>query len=459
MKKRRLNLYGKIFLVVLGIGIILFGYGIGYLIKESRDEINIIKNDKNYTMRISYPQFHNNSLDKIMEDFINENKNEFLNTVEKYKKEEENFKYEFSTDYYVSEYKNLRFIHSIIYAYTGGSHHTRVDKTISYNVETKELVNLDSFFKDKSYLERLSVLSEYYVIKYFENKGTSYNLDMIKDGVSADSDNFKHFKFSDEGLDLTFPPYQVASWADGEVNIIIPYEEINSYLKEEYVNNSNSNSNNNDNVVVQDRDLTPYKDKKLIAITFDDGPGYKTTNRLLDGLKERDARVTFFTLGTRVKQYGDIVKRAYSEGHQIGSHTYNHLNLKLLSDREIINEVMNTDLLIEDLIGEKPTLLRPPYGNVNDNIKSLANKHIILWNVDTLDWKYHDSDVVANNIVKNAHDGAIVLLHDIYNTSVDGALKAIDILKEQGYAFVTIEEMCELKGIELDYTTSYFNFK
>ena len=124
-----------------------------------------------------------------------------------------------------------------------------------------------------------------------------------------------------------------------------------------------------------------------------------------------------------------------------------------------MQEIKNTNDIIENTIGVKPILLRPPYGNINDDIKKLSNMHIIEWDIDTLDWKYKDKDKIANEIITNAHDGAIVLLHDIYKSSVEGALQAMAQLKEEGYVFVTILEMAELKGITLDYETSYFYFK
>ena len=153
-----------------------------------------------------------------------------------------------------------------------------------------------------------------------------------------------------------------------------------------------------------------------------------------------------------------MLKRAYEEGNQIGSHTYNHLNLFLLNDEEILREISDTNAVVEDVIGIRPTLLRPPYGNVNENIKLLSNMHIINWDVDTEDWKLKNRYLIRDKILEDAHDGAIVLLHDIYRESVEGALLAMAELEKQNYAFVTIEEMVQLRGVTLDYDTTYYNF-
>lgn len=163
-------------------------------------------------------------------------------------------------------------------------------------------------------------------------------------------------------------------------------------------------------------------------------------------------------LGNRVKQYPDIVRRAYEEGHEIGSHTYNHLNLKKLQDYEVYKEITHTNQLIEQTIGSIPKYLRPPYGSTNDQIKEIGNMATILWDVDTEDWKSRNADSIYKEIMKNAHDGAIILLHDLYQTSIDGAIKAMTELEKQGYTFVTIDEMFKIKQLEFDITKSYFGF-
>ena len=113
---------------------------------------------------------------------------------------------------------------------------------------------------------------------------------------------------------------------------------------------------------------------------------------------------------------------------------------------------------IKNIIGTSPELLRPPYGNINDHIKSLAQMHIINWDVDTEDWKLKDRNLIKDKILSDVHDGAIILLHDIYTESVEGALLAMAELEKENYAFVTIEEMVQLRGVNLDYDTTYFNF-
>lgn len=160
-----------------------------------------------------------------------------------------------------------------------------------------------------------------------------------------------------------------------------------------------------------------------------------------------------------VKTYEDTLKRAYDMGNLIGSHTYNHKNLFELNNNQIVDEIKKTNNVIKEVTGSNTLYLRPPYGNTNKNIKNLANMYNILWDLDTEDWKYKDKNKIAKYIINNAHDGGIILLHDLYETSIDGALLAMEELSKNGYAFVTIEEMATLKGITLNKASNYFNIK
>lgn len=206
--------------------------------------------------------------------------------------------------------------------------------------------------------------------------------------------------------------------------------------------------------------LASIKDtKKLIAFTFDDGPSSESTPKLLDNLDKYNARVTFFVVGERVSKYSSVLKRAHNMGNEIGSHTFSHKNLTKLSDNELKNEVEKTNSEIKKVIGVNPSLMRPPYGSYNDSVKEIAGVPIVTWNIDTLDWKNKNKDKVCKNILDNAHDGAIVLMHDLYGSTVDGALMAMDKLQHEGYAFVTVSELAYLKCVTLKPGKVYFSIQ
>ncbi len=450
--KRHLNRRGKI--LVLSLSLIILISGI-FVIKglNKNEEVHILESTDNYDLKIDYPNVENKKIKKKIDEYVTKQKDDFLNNV-KAVEDIEQPKYDFNLSVNVNDYKNITHVYMLTFAYTGGAHYTRDDTSLCFDNKTKEFVDLKYFFKDEEAFKKLSSIAYYYVLK-LEDK--TFDELWVKRGTDPTIDNYRHFNFKDEGLEILFPPYQIASWADGEIKITIPYEEINDLLKEEYRNTSKEEEVVS--IIPEVRDLTKYQDKKLIAFTFDDGPSETNTNYLLDNLDKYDAKVTFFVLGSRVNSNKETIKRAYLEGNDIGSHTYNHRNLNLLSDVALMDEVKKTNEAIKEVIGTSPTLLRPPYGNLTDHGKELANMSIILWNIDPLDWKYKDKNRVANEIIEHAHDGAIILVHDIYKSSVEGALLAMEELQKQGYAFVTINEMAQLRGIKLDTTTSYFSMK
>lgn len=191
-------------------------------------------------------------------------------------------------------------------------------------------------------------------------------------------------------------------------------------------------------VVTRDQALVG---KKLVALTFDDGPKPETTKELLQYLKSQQVPATFFVLGSQANRYPEIVKQAYDDGNQIGSHTYNHLNLPKLSEAQQKDEISQTATLIQKIVGKYPNLLRPPYGAFNDQISKATNAGLALWNVDSLDWQSKNPDAIYNTVMSNVTDGSIILMHDIYSTSVAGVKKLIPALKQQGYTFVTMNQL------------------
>lgn len=193
---------------------------------------------------------------------------------------------------------------------------------------------------------------------------------------------------------------------------------------------------------------------KLVAITFDDGPS-KHTATLLDGLKARGAKATFFCVGYNASAYPKTLKRIVDEGHQLANHTSTHPELPSLSSASIKKEIDNCNKYLAAAAGAQTFYLRPPYGAYNKTVRNVCGSPIILWSVDTLDWKYRNANTVYNNIINQTKDGSIILLHDLYKTSVEGALRAIDTLQARGYEFVTVKELLRRRGITPQNGTVY----
>lgn len=182
-------------------------------------------------------------------------------------------------------------------------------------------------------------------------------------------------------------------------------------------------------------------DIPMVALTFDDGPHKLYTPKLLDGLKERNVKATFFVLGENVEQNPTLIKRMSKEGHLIGSHTYSHVQLTKLSIAQAEEEIHKANHAIYEACNLYPRFVRPPYGSWNKQLEEKTDMSAVLWNVDPYDWKVQDTNKIVKEVLTNVEDGSIILLHDIYETSVDAALEIVDELKKQGYLFATIEEL------------------
>ncbi len=182
-------------------------------------------------------------------------------------------------------------------------------------------------------------------------------------------------------------------------------------------------------------------DKKKIALTFDDGPHPYYTDQLLDGLKERGVKATFFVTGEHAKLHPEVIKRMSEEGHLIGNHTYSHMQLKS-GNREVFKEeLIKTNEIITGITGEEVLYVRPPYGCWDKSFETELNMFPVLWTVDPLDWCSKNADGIARKVVDKAGENDIILMHDYYAASVTAALKVVDELLEEGYEFVTVEEI------------------
>lgn len=186
---------------------------------------------------------------------------------------------------------------------------------------------------------------------------------------------------------------------------------------------------------------------QYVALTFDDGPRQGTTGRLLDGLRERGASATFFLVGEEAEANPELVKRMKAEGHQVGNHTWSHVRLDDAAPDTIRQEVGKTDTLLTNLLGQGSYWLRPPYGFITPGTEREISVPMVKWSVDPRDWESRDTGKVVQAVLKNVKPNSIILLHDIYPTSVDAALQIVDTLQEQGYCFVTVEELLCLNGI------------
>jgi len=186
--------------------------------------------------------------------------------------------------------------------------------------------------------------------------------------------------------------------------------------------------------------------KPMVALTFDDGPYAPVGNRIMDSLEQHNGRATFFVVGSRVPSYQAEIKRMHNNGHEIGNHTYEHKYLNKLNAAQIRSQIDRCNQTVAAVTGEAPALVRLPGGNKNNTVLANINQPIIMWNIDTLDWKTRNAASSVQKVLGSVKDGDIVLMHELYTASGDAAVTLIPALTERGYQLVTVSELARFRG-------------
>lgn len=210
--------------------------------------------------------------------------------------------------------------------------------------------------------------------------------------------------------------------------------------------------------LVSKKDSGIDPNKPMVALTFDDGPGERT-QEILAQLEKYNAHATFFMQGKNVKRYADVVKKMKEIGSELGNHSFNHPNLGKASADTIRTQIGNTNAEISAVTGAGATVMRPPYGSISDTLKANVGMPMIMWSLDTLDWKTRNAQTTIDTTMNNVKDGEIILLHDIHTESVDAALELIPRLQQAGYQLVTVSELAAAKGVTMENGGRYAQFR
>lgn len=225
----------------------------------------------------------------------------------------------------------------------------------------------------------------------------------------------------------------------------------NTELNDENIQNGNLN------YFETNRKLDP--NKPMVALTFDDGPDPKRTVKLLEILKKHNAVATFFDIGNLMEKHPEIVRQEIEAGCDVGGHTYSHVNLNSLSQAQAKEEIEKVKSAFKSATGLELKYIRPTYGNANKAVREVTDRPIINWCIDSLDWKHRNADKVIEEIRKTKNfDGRIILMHVIYDSTLEAVDKLIPQLISEGYQIVTISEMAEYKGFELENGKIYYQF-
>lgn len=205
------------------------------------------------------------------------------------------------------------------------------------------------------------------------------------------------------------------------------------------------------------RKLDP--NKPMVALTFDDGPDPKRTLKMIEILKKYNVVATFFDIGENMDKYPDVVKAEVDAGCDVGGHTYSHVNLNTLTEKGIKEEISKVEEAFRNATGKELKYIRPTYGNANSKVRAVTDRPIINWCVDSLDWKSRNADKVIEEIRKTKNfDGRIILMHVIYDSTIEAVDRLIPNLIEEGYELVTVSELAEYKGFTLEEGKIYYQF-
>lgn len=294
--------------------------------------------------------------------------------------------------------------------------------TYSFSTETGESLDGINFFNGgyKSFFSQ-------YLTEYFQKKYGDKLLEGYDKYLTVSVNTLNDFVITNAGVKFFFQPGTIMSEDDGIVTVEVGYGEMDGIIRD----------------TIDLDAIDP--EKPMVAITYDDGPYPPTSTRILDCFEKYGEVATFFEVGRNVNAYPEIVARKESMGMEIGNHSWSHTNLKKATDSEVASEINNTNAALTAACGHPATVFRPPYGNTTAVVERTAGVPVILWSVDTLDWKSRDA-VSVFNVVKAIHDkgalnGRVILMHSIYESTAEATEMLVPWLKENGYQLVTVSEL------------------
>ena len=300
---------------------------------------------------------------------------------------------------------------------------TTLDKF--YLKEDGSIFTLDQVFSDAS--KGKETLLEEIKSNLTDSKREQASIDqLIADFSATDLSSWK-FDYKDSQL-IVFPLKQT----QGLEEIALPISDFFDVIQSSYLTEKDEELY---------KKAQAEKNKKVVALTFDDGPDGNTTPQALDILAKYKIKATFFVQGKNIAGNEAILKRMQSEGHEVGNHSWNHPILTKLSLEDAKKQLTDTEDAITKVLGKSSKLMRPPYGAISDDIRNSLDLRFIMWDVDSLDWKSKNEAAILTEIQHQTSDGAIILMHDIHQPSVNSLPKVIEYLQGQGYSFVTVSEL------------------
>ena len=384
---------------------------------SENDVVSIIEK-KHSKIAVNYPVTSNNTLNNEISSYVNKIYQEFKNEEKNYQNPELNISYT-----YKDVNKDIVCVGLITEIYTDKE--INKIKTFTFDKKNNKFLTMEDVVKDVSALD-------YDIKKVLLEKYREADMDFLA------NINYDYFTIDNENLTLYFSPTELKNDNKEIIYLDIPLNSLKLLI--------DIDKEKNDNTYISIKKKNIDYNKKVVALTFDDGPS-KYTKKILDILKEEEACATFFIVGNKALFYKEELQRMIKEGSEIGNHSYSHKWLNRLSENEFKEEINKTQKVIEDITGFTPKIFRPTYGGYSNKLKTYTDLNFILWNVDSEDWKVKNTNKILNNIFKSVKDESIILMHDNHEYSVKALKEIIDNLKNDGYQFVTVSELLEIQNL------------
>ncbi|MBR0592518.1 polysaccharide deacetylase family protein, partial [Bacillus pumilus] len=400
---------------------------------------------------VNYPVFHQEKLDQEMKRYAETALDKFKTSFSEASDVDEENRYELNIDYEIIHYaKQTAAIKFNTYELKGGVKGAHQTKIFNFDFKKQHFLSIDDLFLSKK--EDLQKLSQMTFEELKKDRSLAENEHLLKQGTSPAAEHYQYFAIKDRFIEFYFPAGQIAPSEQGPQVLAIKKTLLKGMLKPEYINKEKNKNEKKEpipkrKIVKLPKQSAFNPNQKAIALTFDDGPNPSTTSKILTALKENKGHATFFVLGSRVQYYPDMLNKIRKGGNEIGNHSYSHPLLTRLPLKQAVKQVEETQQIIEKASGFTPTHFRPPYGGTNGQINAAVNMKVTLWDVDPEDWKYRNSQYVANYILTHASSGETVLMHDIYDTSANAAVTIIKELTKQGYQLLTVSELEQWKEL------------
>lgn len=397
--------------------------------------ISDMSNDPKLPFAIQYPQTNDESFNSMIKEYITSSKKNYINEMRLKKKAQKDEALSSELNIHFDTYQYDEVYYSFVFTERMSTNNTATKttlKTFFYNIETAEILDIRTLLGEDT--KSLETFSSHVRELLKSNKELQ---DISEEQVDLATEArwvlFDKFAINQDNLKIYFDEGTIAPIEQGTISIDVSMSFLNPLLAAEFQMQ----------MVEVDAPVEGTEDsnKKRVALTFDDGPHPKVTRQILDSLDRYNAKATFFMLGNRVQYYPEIALDVLSRGHEVGNHTWSHPVLPKLTEAQIMNEFTTTENAIIAAIGQESTVFRPPYGSTTDAINAIIPRDVAIWSIDTLDWKHRDANKLVQSVKNQMHNNAIILMHDIHQSTADGLNGVLDYLAKEGYEFVTVSEL------------------